>query len=90
MARWKYERREERKQAKLKLSQRQKNNKPNNLSKKDEYTVKGYKDGDPNNEFELVVSAASFHGHPKEYDDIKAKCVKKYDCRINILEIVTK
>ena len=60
------------------------------MSKKDEYTVRGYKNGDTEDVFELVVSAASFDGHPKEYDDIKAKCKKKYDCRINILEVVTR
>ena len=83
-----YKRDKKRNKAMSKAKRYKDNVKP--LSKKDEYTVFYYKDGDQSKTYEFTVSAAGFHGYPKEYQEIKDKLIKKNDCRINILEIVTK
>ena len=63
----------------------------NNLSKKDEYTVIGWKNGDPKDTFTMPISASSYHGEQKEYEEIKAKARIKEKCtKINILKVVTK
>jgi len=92
MARWKYERRDERKKAKKKIKQ---NDKPNNLSKKDEYEVTCYINKDQDKEYKITVNASTFHGHPKEFDEIIHKVTKELEKKhevnwINILEVVTK
>lgn len=92
---WKWERREERRRAKDKLKQRQKNDKPNNLSKKDEYEVELYINKDQTKTYKVTVNAATFRGYPKEYEEIKLKCIRELEKKhvvdwINILSIDTK
>ena len=86
----KWYKREKRRNKQIKNALKHKKDNVKPLSKKDEYTVFYMKDGNQDKTYEFTVSAASFHGYPKEYQEIKDKLIKKNDCRINILEIVTK
>ena len=86
---WKWERRDRISRNKA-LEHSKKNTKTEPIGKKDEILVKGYLNGNQEEVFELTISSKRFTGHPKEYDEIKKKCIKKYDCKINLLEISTK
>jgi len=92
---WKWERREERRRAKEKLKKRQKHDKPNNLSRKDEYEVTCYINKDHTKEYKVIVTALRGEDRKKEYDKIKLKCIKELEKKhvvdwINILEVVTR
>jgi hypothetical protein len=65
--------------------------KPNNLSRKDEYLVYGWLNGDKDQVFTSTIAAGSFHGNPSEYEEIKEKARKEHKCKkVNILRVTTK
>ena len=85
----KYKRRSEKRKALIDFNKKYKDNvKP--LSRKDEYTVFYMKDGKQDKTYEYTLNATKLHGKPGEFKDILNELKEKYNCKIEILEIVTK
>ena len=84
----KWQRREEKLNNRRRQSQAAKINIPH-ISKRDTIIVKGYKNDNPKETFEVKIKSSKFDGRPEDYKPIKEIVKGELKSKFKILEIVT-